>query len=235
VDTSWSDPRGTLAANVLATHHLLDALRRADLRCRVLVTASAAVYAPLTTPLREDARLAPDNPYAVSKLAQEGLALRAVEEDGLEVIVTRPFNHTGPRQTPAFVTSSFARQIALAERGAIEPILHVGNLEAARDLTDVRDMVRAYSALADAGVSGEVYNVASGVAHTVRSILDRLVALATIPVRVETDAARFRPTDRPMLVGDASKLHALTGWTPAIPVERTLYDLLEYWRRAPIS
>lgn len=233
VDTSWSDPAQSLAANVLATHYLLDALRRAGERCRVLVTGSAAVYAPCATRLGEDARIAPDNPYAVSKLAQEELALRAVDEDGLDVIVARPFNHTGPRQTPAFVMASLARQIALAERGAIEPVLRVGNLDAARDLTDVRDVVRAYALLAAAGVPGEVYNVASGVAHAIRSMLDQLLAIATVRVQIETDERRLRPTDRPILVGDASKLHALTGWTPRIPLDRTLHDLLEYWRRSP--
>ena len=232
VDTSAADPARALAANVLGTHLLLDALRRAAIPCRVLVTGSAAVYAPSPDPLREDGRLAPDTPYALSKFAQEGLSLRAAEEDGLEVVLARSFNHTGPRQTPYFVTASIARQIALAERGAIEPVLRVGNLDPARDLSDIRDVVGAYVALAKAGVPGEVYNVASGTARTIRSIVDQLVALASVRIRVEIDAQRVRPTDRPILVGDASKLRALTGWKPLVPFEAMLRDLLDYWRRA---
>jgi GDP-4-dehydro-6-deoxy-D-mannose reductase len=231
VDTSWSSPAQSLAANVLATHYLLDALRRAGGGCRVLVTGSAAVYAPSPTPIDEAALIAPDNPYAVSKLAQEALALRAVEEDGLDVVVARSFNHTGPRQSPAFVTASIARQVALAERGAIEPVLRLGNLEASRDLTDVRDVVRAYVALVHTGVPGQVYNVASGTSHTIRSVVDHLVGLAGVRVRIETDAQRLRPSDKPVLVGDASKLRALTGWTARIPFDQMLRDLLEYWRQ----
>lgn len=232
VDRSWANPAQPLAHNVLATHHLLDALRRVGAACRVLVPGSAAIYAPSPKPLREDAPLAPDSPYALSKLAQEELARRAVVEDGIEVVVTRSFNHTGPRQAPSFMASSIARQIALIERGAIEPVLQVGNVDAQRDLTDVRDVVRAYAALMQAGSPGHVYNVASGRGHTVRAVIEALVALANVHVRVETDPARLRPLDNPILVGDASKLRALTGWEPRIPFETMLRDLLEYWRGA---
>ena len=231
VDRSWTNRALPLAANVLATHHLFDALRRAESACRVLVTGSATIYAPSRTPIDEESRIAPDSPYAVSKLAQEALCLRARVEDGLDIIVTRSFNHTGPRQTPAFVAPSIARQIALVERGAVEPVIRVGNVDAERDITDVRDVVRAYISLMEAGVPGEVYNVASGVGHTIRSIIDGLVALARVPVRIETDAQRLRPLDNPVLVGDASKLRALTGWAPRIPFDRMLHDLLEHWRR----
>lgn len=231
VDRSWESPAQPLAGNVLATHYLLDALRRAEVACRVLVPGSAAVYAPSAEALREDDRLAPDSPYALSKLAQEGLGRRAAAEDGIEVVTTRSFNHTGPRQTPSFVASSIARQIARIERGAVEPVLLVGNVDARRDLTDVRDVVRAYAALMAAGTPGDVYNVASGTARTVRSVIDALVAIASVRVRVETDPARLRPLDNPVLLGDASKLRALTGWVPRIPFEAMLRDLLEYWRR----
>jgi GDP-4-dehydro-6-deoxy-D-mannose reductase len=230
VDGSWTSPAEPLVGNVLATHHLLDALRRAGAACRLLVPGSASIYARSPSPLREDSPLAPDGPYALSKLAQEMLALRAVAEDGIDVIVTRSFNHTGPRQAPAFMASSIARQIARAEHGEIEPVLRVGNLDARRDLTDVRDVVRAYAALMADGTPGEVYNVASGVGRTVRFVLDTLVGLANVRMRVETDPARLRPSDNPVLIGDASKLRTLSGWEPRIPFDTMLEDLLAYWR-----
>jgi GDP-4-dehydro-6-deoxy-D-mannose reductase len=232
VDRSWRTPAQPLSSNVLATHYLLDALRRAGAACRVLVTGSAAVYAPSPAPLAETAPLAPDSPYAVSKLAQEMLGVRAVIEDGIDVVITRSFNHTGPRQTEAFVTPSLARQMALIERGAMEPVIRAGNIDTERDLTDVRDVVRAYAGLMEAGVPGEVYNVASGVGRTIRSIIDSLAGMTGIDVRLETDPARLRPVDNPILVGDASRLRALTGWTPRIPFDAMLRDLLDYWRSA---
>ena len=232
VDRSWTAPVEPLASNVLGSHYLFDALRRAARPCRVLVTGSAAVYAPSATPLTETAALAPDSPYAVSKLAQEALGIRAVVEDGLDVIVTRSFNHTGPGQTAAFVAPGIARQMALVERGAMEPVIAAGNVEVQRDITDVRDVIRAYLALMASGTPGEVYNVASGVGRTVRSIVDTLARIAGITVRIETDPSRLRPVDNPVLVGDASKLRALTGWEPHVPFETMLTDLLDYWRAA---
>lgn len=230
VEQSWADPALPLTHNVIATHYLLDGLRRNGRACRVLIPGSASVYAPSDARLREDARLSPDSPYAFSKLAQEALAIRSVIEDGIDAIVTRSFNHTGPRQAPTFVAPSVARQIAQIERGALEPVLRVGNVEAQRDLTDVRDVVRAYAALMRAGRPAEVYNVASGIARTVRSVIEALVALAHVRVRVEVDPARLRPLDNPILAGDASKLRALTGWEPQIPFDATMRDLLAYWR-----
>jgi GDP-4-dehydro-6-deoxy-D-mannose reductase len=233
VDRSWVSPVEPLESNVLATHYLLDGVRRAGGGCRVLVTGSAAVYAPSRTPIAEEGRVGPDSPYATSKLGQEMLALRSVVEDGLEVIVTRPFNHTGPRQEPAYVAPGIARQIARIERGLQPPILQVGHLDTRRDLTDVRDVVRAYVALMERGTSGEIYNVASGTAHRIGDLADRLVASAGVPIRVEIDAVRVRAVDNPTLVGDASKLRRTTGWQPEIPFERMLSDLLGYWRGVP--
>jgi GDP-4-dehydro-6-deoxy-D-mannose reductase len=232
VAESWRDSAQPLAINALGTHYLLDALARAGVRARVLVVGSATVYARSSAPLREDAPLGPDNPYARSKLAQEQLGLRAGAEDGLDVIVTRTFNHTGPRQTASFVAPSMARQIALIERGSAEPVIRVGNLDAQRDISDVRDVVRAYAALMVSGRPGTVYNVCSGSGRTIRSVLDALVARSRVPVRIELDSARVRPNDTPLLVGDPARLRAETGWQPAIPFDRTLDDLLEYWRRA---
>jgi len=207
------------------------ALRRADVRCRVLVTSSAAVYAASEQPISEDHTLAPASPYALSKLAQEELARRAASEDGLDIVIARAFNHTGPRQTAAFVAPGIARQIALIETGTCEPIIRVGNIAAKRDITDVRDVVRAYAALMTSGVSGMVYNVASGTARSIRSLLDELIARSKVPVQVETEPARMRPNDVPVLVGDSSRLERATGWRPTISFDRMLDDLLAYWRQ----
>jgi GDP-4-dehydro-6-deoxy-D-mannose reductase len=230
VSESWDSPTAPLAVNALGTHHLLDALRRHHRGCRVLVTGSATVYAASPSALTEGSPLRPDSPYGTSKLAQELLALRAAAEDGLDVVVARAFNHTGPRQTRAYMAPGVARQIASIEAGLSEPVIRVGNLDAERDLTDVRDVVAAYLALMDAGVSGEVYNVASGTGHAVRDVVETLVDLSPVPVRIEVDPARVRPVDNPRLVGDSSKLRQLTGWSPTIPFEQMLLDLLNSWR-----
>jgi GDP-4-dehydro-6-deoxy-D-mannose reductase len=229
---SWQDTTRPLASNVLATHYLLDALRLAGVGCRVLVPGSATVYAPSASPLHEEAALAPASPYALSKLAQEQLALRAVNEDGLEVLVTRSFNHTGPRQSADFFAPAMARQIVAIERGGIEPVIKAGNLDAERDLTDVRDTTRAYALLMESGQSGTVYNVASGISRPMRAVLEELVRRARVPVRIETDPTRLRPHDLPVLVGDATRLREKTGWAPAIGFEQMLDDLLNYWRTA---
>ena len=162
---SWRDTVSPLSNNVLATHILLDALRRAGSSCRVVIPGSATVYAPSTSPLTEQSLVAPANPYALSKLAQEQLGMISGREDGIEVIVTRSFNHTGPRQSAAFAAPNMARQIALIEAGAAEPMIKVGNLDAQRDMTDVRDMAQAYVGLMQKGTPSTIYNVASGVAR----------------------------------------------------------------------
>ena len=231
VAESWRDTAAPLAANVVGTHRLLEAVRTLGSACRILVTGSAHVYAPSPAPIDEGHALRPASPYAVSKLAQEQLALVAAAEDGLQVIVTRSFNHTGPRQQPSFVAPSIARQIAAIERGDVEPVIRVGNLDAQRDLLDVRDAVRAYAVLIDAGIPGTVYNVASGVGRPVRAVLDALVARARVAIRVETDPERMRANDIPVLIGDPSRLRETTGWQPEIPFDQTLDDLLAYWRQ----
>jgi GDP-4-dehydro-6-deoxy-D-mannose reductase len=193
------------------------------------------VYASSTGPLSEDSAIAPANPYAVSKLAQEELGLRAAAEDGLEVIVTRSFNHTGARQSAAFAAPSMARQIALIERGAAEPVIKVGNLEAQRDLTDVRDMARAYVALMVTGTTSMIYNVSSGVARSMRSVLEALVARARVTVSIETDPALLRPSDTPVVLGNSARLRAATGWRTEISFDQMLDDLLNYWRSVTVA
>ncbi len=230
VASSWSDSLVPLQANVLSTHHLVLALRRHTPTSRLLVPSSALVYAPTGEPRDEQFPLTPRTPYGVSKLAQELLAARAQRDQGLDAVLARPFNHIGPRQDATFVAAAFARQIAEVEAGRSEPTISVGNLDAKRDLTDVRDTVRAYQAIAERGTSGRVYNVCSGRAVSIRDLLDSLVALARVPVRIAVDPARLRPSDTPVLVGDPSRIEHELGWRPEIPLERTLADLLEYWR-----
>lgn len=232
---SWLDTVSPLASNVLGTHILLDALRRTGTACRVVIPGSATVYAPSTDPLTEESPVTPVNPYALSKLAQEQLGLISGREDGIEVIVTRSFNHTGPRQSSAFAAPNMARQIALIEAGAAEPNIRVGNLDAKRDMTDVRDMARAYAELMEKGTPSTIYNVASGVARSMKSILEALVDRSRVTVHIETDPALLRPSDTPVLLGDAGRLRAATGWEPLIPFERTLDDLLNYWRAVTIA
>ena len=227
---SWSDTTRPLRNNVMATHYLLDAVRRAGAACRVLVTGSATVYRGGAAPIREEDPLEPSSPYGLSKLAQEQLALRAITEDGIDVVVTRSFNHTGPRQTAAFAAATLARQLAAIEAGRAEPVIRVGNLDARRDISDVRDIVRAYEMLMDRGRVGVPYNVCSGVARAIRDILDGLCARVGVAVRVEVDPARLRPNDTPILVGSPARLQADTGWKPEVSFEQMLDDLLDYWR-----
>lgn len=231
VGTSWTDPVTPLRVNALGTHHLLEALRDAGASATVVVTGSATVYRVTTdplSPLTEDAPLGPSSPYGISKLAQEMIAAR---ETSFPVVLARPFNHVGPRQSPAFVTSSFAKQIAEIEAGLMPPRLSVGNLDAQRDITDVRDTVRAYRLLAERGRAGRPYNVCSGRARRIGDLLERLLSRASRAIEVVLDPARLRPSDQPVIVGDASRTRNEIGWQPAIPIEDTLSDLLDDWRR----
>jgi GDP-4-dehydro-6-deoxy-D-mannose reductase len=232
VAESFRDTAKPFANNVLATHHLFDALRRAGTRSRVLVTGSAAVYGSSDVPLTEQSPIEARSPYAVSKLAQEQLGVRASSEDGVDVILTRPFNHTGPRQSPSFMAPSIARQVALIERGRLEPVLRIGNTSPIRDLSDVRDVVRAYQLLMLEGTHGTIYNVASGIGHSVQQILDALLSRSRVPIRIEVDTSRLRNADIPVLVGDPSRVMHATGWRPEIPFEQTIDDLLAYWRNS---
>jgi GDP-4-dehydro-6-deoxy-D-mannose reductase len=228
VGRSWDSTESTLAANVRGTHHLLTALEQAGESARVLIPSSALVYAPAAEALTETHPLVPASPYGLSKLAQEMLAGRT---DGpLAVTIARAFNHFGPRQSPFFVASGWARRIADIEQGRWAPEISVGNLDVQRDLTDVRDTVRAYRLILERGRPGRPYNVCSGRAIAIRRLLDLLISRARVPVTIKVDPARYRPNDTPLLVGDPSRLRDELGWTPEIPIEQTRDDLLEYWR-----
>jgi GDP-4-dehydro-6-deoxy-D-mannose reductase len=223
---SWNFVADALRSNALATHHLLRAVSTSCPDARVLVTGSAAVYQPADVPLAESSPLRPASPYGFSKLAQERVALDEASLRRLPVIVTRPFNHIGPRQSPDFFAASFARQVAAIAAGAAEPVIYTGNLTPRRDLMDVRDTVRAYRLLMARGTPGEIYNVCAGRAWAIREILEQLIALSGIEVDVRVDTNRLRPVDVPLLVGSYEKLTRETGWQPAIPMQQTLRDLL---------
>jgi GDP-4-dehydro-6-deoxy-D-mannose reductase len=229
VGLSWGDTARTLAINVTGTHNVLDALRRAEVPARVVIPSSAMVYAPADRALDEDDRLAPNSPYALSKLAQEMEGIRAIG-DGIGVTIARAFNHMGPRQHPSFAASGFARRIADIEAGRWEPEIAVGNLDAQRDLTDVRDTIRAYVSILERGVPGRPYNVCSGRAVTIRDVLDRLIARARVPVRIRVDQARLRPNDVPLVLGNPTRIQTELGWKTEISLDQTLDDLLNDWR-----
>lgn len=230
VDTSWTNAVPHLSVNAMGTSHLLDAVAAHAPRCRVLVITSAQVYRSDDGPLGEGTPLVPATPYGLTKLAQDLLA-RSAADAGLDVVVARPFNHIGPRQTPGFAIPSFARQIARIERGLDAPRIHVGNLDARRDFTDVRDVADAYVRLMDRGRPGHAYNVCAGTAHRIGDLLDRLVSLSSTRITVELDPARLRPSDVPVIVGDNSQLRDTTGWSPAFDIETTLSDTLKWWRQ----
>ncbi|MEI6245068.1 MAG: GDP-mannose 4,6-dehydratase [Acidobacteriota bacterium] len=231
VGASWGRSTEHLETHVLGTHHLLEAIRHHAPTCRVLVVSSGMIYRSQNHAVTEASPLGPASPYALSKLAEDQLALHAAAHDGLDIVVARPFNHIGPRQSPDFAASSFARQIALIEAGARPATIAIGNLETARDLTDVRDVAAAYIALMRDGQRGTAYNVCRGKAVVMRDLLDRLLAMSTVTVTLEQDATRLRPNDLPFLAGDASRLQADTGWSPQIPLQQTLADLLDFWRQ----
>jgi GDP-4-dehydro-6-deoxy-D-mannose reductase len=231
VGASWSDPVGVLRVNAEGTLNVLRACESASVH-RVLAVASADVYGVVVEaelPLTEESPLRPTSPYAASKAAADALALQAHLGHGLGVIRVRPFNHLGPGQSEKFVAPALAARIARAERDSLDTIV-VGNLSARRDMTDVRDVVRAYRLLVARGMPGEVYNVCSGADVAIQELADQLVALAERPITLEPDPSLLRPVDLPVLRGDASKLRAATGWSPAIPVEQTLADLLDDMR-----
>lgn len=231
VGRSWTAAGEFLATNVLATHNLLDALRLAKLRARVLIPGSAMVYRQSDRAITEDDPVQPASPYALSKLAQEMLGRRSIEEDGQVVMLTRSFNHIGPRQDPSFAAAGFARQIALIEAGRQTPVIEVGNLDARRDLTDVRDTMRAYVGLVEKGRPGIIYNVCSGEALRIGDLFEQLVAQSRVPVEVRVDPSRYRPHDMPLSLGSRERIERDVGWRPVIPIHQTLANLLEYWRK----
>ena len=231
--SSWHAPADTISNNILGQLNLLEAMRELKLDCRMQIAGSSEEYGlvkPDEVPIKETNPLRPMSPYAVSKVGQDMLAYQYYMSYGFHVIRTRAFNHSGPRRGDVFVESNFAKQIVDIEKGKQEPILRVGNLEARRDFTDARDIVRAYYMALEKGIPGDVYNIASNNDYSIQEILDILLSKTKMKIKVEVDPARLRPSDVPILRGDYSKFHKLTGWKPEIPFEQTLEDLMQYWK-----
>jgi GDP-4-dehydro-6-deoxy-D-mannose reductase len=239
VAASWHAPAETLTTNIIAQVNLLEGLRGLKMAPRFLVVGSSEEYGlvePHELPIKETNPLRPLSPYAVSKVAQDLMGYQYWKSYGMPIIRTRAFNHTGPRRGDVFVESNFARQVAEIEAGLRDPLISVGDLKPRRDYSDVRDIVRGYWLLLKDGEPGEVYNLCSGRSWAIQEVLDFLLAQSRVQsITVRTDPARLRPSDVMILEGDPSKMERATGWKVEIPFERTLKDLLGYWRQRTIA
>lgn len=233
VPTSWTAPSESLTTNILGQLHIFEAVKKLGIKPGIQLACSSEQYGMVyenELPIRETNPQRPLSPYAVSKVGQDALGYQYWMSYHIPIVRTRGFNHEGPRRGPVFVCSDFAKQIADIEKGRKAPVIRVGNLEARRDFSDVRDVVRGYWLALEKGEPGEVYNICSGRAWTIREMLDCLLTMTKAKVTIEQDPARMRPSDVPVLLGDASKFREATGWEPTIPFEQTLADLLDYWR-----
>ncbi len=230
---SFQEPEAAWSGNLTATRILYEAVHAWGGRPRILFVGSGLIYGDPETPgapLDEGCPLRPTNPYAASKAAADLASFQYTRHPGLDIVRARPFNHIGPRQGPQFAVANFSRQLAAIERGDQLPLLETGDLSPRRDLTDVRDVVGAYILLMERGRSGEAYNIASGVTHSMREILERLLAFTRIPVRVRQQPGLLRAIDSAEVRGGADKLGAETQWSPRIPLDQTLADTLDCWR-----
>jgi len=235
VPMSWKAPADTLETNITGTVHLFEAVRKSGCKPSIQVAGSSEEYGlvrPDEVPIRETNPLRPLSPYGVSKVATDLLGFQYFKSYGLKIVTTRAFNHTGPRRGDVFVTSNFAKQIAEMEKGVREPVISVGNLNAQRDFTDVRDVVRAYWLSLQKCKPGEAYNICSEKALKIQEVLDLLLSLSKKKnIAVRPDPTRMRPSDVEVLLGDCSKFKKATGWKPEIPFKKTMGDLLDYWRK----
>jgi GDP-4-dehydro-6-deoxy-D-mannose reductase len=233
VPASWKLPSETFTINAVGQINLFESVLAEKLDPRIQIAGSSEEYGmvlPNEVPMKETNPLRPLSPYAVSKVAQDLLGYQYWQSYRLHIIRTRGFNHTGPRRGEVFVTSNFARQIAQIEKGQSEPVIRVGNLEAKRDFTDVRDTVRGYWLALEKGEPGEVYNIGTGMAISMKDMLDILLGFSKVKVKVKVDPDRLRPSDVQILCADVTKFKKATGWAPKIPLATTLQDLLDYWR-----
>lgn len=233
VPTSWKLPAETFAINAIGEINLFEAIRELKLDPLIHIAGSSEEYGLVyenEVPIKETNPLRPLSPYAVSKVAQDYLAFQYFQSYKLKTVRTRAFNHSGPRRGHVFVTSNFAMQIAMIEKGKQPPQIHVGDLTARRDFSDVRDIVRGYWLSLEKGEPGEVYNISSGKAYQIKEVLDILLSYSKVNVKIVQDPERMRPSDVLLLIGDSTKFQQRTGWKPTIPFERTLKDLLDWWR-----
>ncbi len=235
---SWDNPQMTMNVNVNGTINLLESIRcmRENFgnNPKILLIGSSEEYGFVNQedmPIGEKQKVNPGNPYAVSKIAQTLLGQVYARAYGLNIVMVRAFNHIGPKQSPTFVVADFAKRIAEIEKGRREPILLVGNLEAERDFTDVRDIVEAYNRLIEQGKAGEIYNVGSGKAYKIQYLLDCLLSYTKINIRIENDPDRMRPSDVPIIYCDSSKIQSIINWQPKHKIEDTLFEVLTYWRQ----
>lgn len=230
---SWNEPAETLTTNIIGELNILESVRLAGIGPQIHIAGSSEEYGLVKEdeiPISENNPLRPLSSYGVSKVAQDLLGYQYFQSYGMYIVRTRAFNHTGPRRPDVFVCSNFAKQIAEIEKSKKEGIMYVGNLEAKRDFTDVRDVVRAYWLSLEKGRQGEVYNIGSGISYSMQQILDMLLSYTHVDVRLEEDPKRMRPSDVPVLECDSTKFQKATGWKPEIPFGVTLRDVLRYWR-----
>lgn len=233
VGVSWKNPALTIDINIKGSIYVLDAIRGLDYKPRVLLIGSGEEYGhilPTETPIREETILRPGNIYAATKACQNMLGKIYADAYQMDIISVRAFNHIGPNQAPLFVVSDFCKQVAEIEVGQKEPVIYVGNLSAARDFTDVRDVVRAYGLLLQHGIAGETYNVGSGHAIKIENILNQILLQSKVTIQVEVDSTKLRPVDVPIIEADTTKLYQCTKWKPEISIDETISDVLDYWR-----
>ena len=233
VALSWVQPSLTVSINIAGTLNVLESVREFAPDCRILLIGSSEQYgkiSPDQLPVKETAITYPDNPYAISKAAQEMFANLYVKSYRMDIVLTRSFNHIGPGQSPIFVVADFARQIAEIEKGVRLPVIKTGNLSAKRDFTDVRDIVRGYWLLLEKGKTGETYNVGRGKSFDIDRLLKDLMNMSQVDISVEADPAKARPSDVPEIVADISKIQRDTMWSPLIDLQVSLSDTIDYWR-----
>ncbi|WP_342757066.1 GDP-mannose 4,6-dehydratase [Kineothrix sedimenti] len=233
VGLAWKNPCLTIDVNIKGSVNVMDAVRELYYKPRVILIGSGEEYGHINegeSPIKEENMIRPGNIYAATKVCQNMIGNIYAQAYDMELMMVRAFNHIGPTQAPIFVVADFCKQVAEIEKGIREPVMYVGNLEAKRDFTDVRDVVRAYAMLIEKGKSGETYNVGSGHAVSIREILELIISLSHQNIKVEIDPNKLRPVDVPIIEADTTKLRKLTGWEPEITLEQTIKETLNYWR-----
>lgn len=234
VGVAWKNPCLTIDVNIKGCVNVLDAIRELYYEPRILLIGSGEEYGHIhygETPIAETNMVRPGNIYAATKVCQNMIGKIYAQAYDMQVMMVRAFNHIGPTQAPMFVVADFCKQVAEIEKGIIPPVIYVGNLQAQRDFTDVRDVVKAYALLIEKGIPGETYNVGSGHAVAIQSILDLIISLSRQKIKIEIDPNKLRPVDVPIIEADMEKTSKLTGWKPQISLEQTIRETLDYWRK----